>query len=435
MAATSKDESKSMAPFFVIWTGQAVSLFGSQLVQFSLIWWLTQETGSATALAGAALVGLLPQVLLGPFAGTLVDRWNRRITMMAADALVAGATAVLAILFMTGMVEIWQVYAALFARSLAGSFHWPAMAASTSLMVPERHLTRVQGLNQMLQGGLNIASAPLAALLIGIVPIQTILGIDFITAAVAILSLLFIHVPQPRRDESKNAGDSGANNYWSDMRDGFRYIWDWPGLVAILLLAMLINLVINPAFTLLPLLVTGHFGGEAIQLAWLESALGIGVVVGGLGLGIWGGFRRRIVTSLVGLILLGIGVSLLGLVPSGAFLAAIGAIFIVGLMIPVVNGPMQAVIQASVAPEMQGRVFALVGSAASAMSPLGMVVTGPIADLIGIQAWLVGAGLVTGLAGVVAFFIPAVMQIEDRRPEESVLHNEEGPSVEPVMEA
>lgn len=136
--------------FFTIWSGQALSLVGSALVQFALVWWLTVETGSATTLATASFVALLPQIILGPFVGTLVDRWNRRLIMIAADASVALTTALLIALFATGRVAVWHVYLAMFLRSLGGTFHYPAMAASTSLMVPHEHLARVAGMNQTL---------------------------------------------------------------------------------------------------------------------------------------------------------------------------------------------------------------------------------------------------------------------------------------------
>ena len=179
-------EPERWAPrFFTIWTGQAFSLLGSQLVSFAVIWWLTQKTGSATVLATASLVGLLPQVILGPLTGALVDRWSRRLTMMIADGLIALATVILAVLFALGHVQIWQVYALLFVRSVCGGFHWPAMQASTSLMVPKEHLARIQGLNQMLQGGMNIASAPLGALLLAWLPMEGVLAIDVFTAMLA----------------------------------------------------------------------------------------------------------------------------------------------------------------------------------------------------------------------------------------------------------
>src|SRR4030043_2057334 len=182
------EKPKSWAPrFFTIWTGQAFSLFGSQLVSFAVIWWLTQTTGSATVLASATLVGLLPQVILGPFTGTLVDRWSRRLTMIVADSLIALATVFLAVLFALGHVQIWQVYALLFVRSVCGGFHWPAMQASTTLMVPKEHLARIQGLNQMLQGGMSIASAPIGALLLVLLPMAGLLASDVFTAVLAIV--------------------------------------------------------------------------------------------------------------------------------------------------------------------------------------------------------------------------------------------------------
>src|SRR5215216_6313487 len=146
--------------FFTIWFGQALSLFGSALVQFALIWWLTQKSGSATVLAVATLVGMLPQIVIGPFAGALVDRWNRRLIMIFADATIALFSLLLAYLFATGVVQIWHIYAVMAVRSLGGAFHFPAMAASTPLMVPKEQLTRINGLNQALQGVNGLVAPP-----------------------------------------------------------------------------------------------------------------------------------------------------------------------------------------------------------------------------------------------------------------------------------
>jgi DHA3 family macrolide efflux protein-like MFS transporter len=157
-----------MIPFFTIWAGQAFSLVGSQVVQFALVWWLTQLTGSATVLATASLVALLPEIVLSPIAGAYVDRWNRRIVMIVADGLIALASLWLAYLFWIGATQVWHVYVILAIRAVGGSFHWPAMQASTSLMVPKEQLTRVAGLNQTLKGVLNIACPPLGALLLAI---------------------------------------------------------------------------------------------------------------------------------------------------------------------------------------------------------------------------------------------------------------------------
>ncbi|MCI0521317.1 MAG: MFS transporter, partial [Chloroflexi bacterium] len=178
--------------FFTIWGGQALSLVGSALVQFALVWWLTVETGSATILASASLVALLPQIFLGPFVGALVDRWNRRRIMIVADSGIALATVALMILFALERAEVWMIFVLAFVRSLGGAFHHPAMTASTSLMVPKEQLTRVAGLNQTLQGVIGIFAPPLGALLISLFPTQAILAIDIGTALLAIVPLLFI---------------------------------------------------------------------------------------------------------------------------------------------------------------------------------------------------------------------------------------------------
>ncbi len=400
-------------PFFTIWTGQAFSLVGSNLVQFALVWWLTETTGSATILAVASIMAVLPQVFLGPIAGALVDRWNRRLVMMVADSVIALSVVVLAVLYALEAVQIWHIYVLMFIRAAGGAFHWPAMQASTTLMVPEKHLSRVAGLNQTLFGVANIVAPPLGALLFSILPMQGILAIDVGTAVLAIVPLFFIAIPQPERKEAPAEKPSVL----ADMREGLRFVWNWPGMMMILVIATLINLLINPGFALLPIMVTDHFGGGALELAWLESAWGIGMILGGITLGVWGGFKRRIVTGLLALTLMGVGVTVLGLTPATAFTLALGAMFFGGFMNPIANGSLFATLQATVPPEMQGRVFTLAMSGSAAMSPLGLVIAGPVADALGVQIWFLIGGIATVIMGVGSFFVPSIMRIEDKAAE------------------
>jgi DHA3 family macrolide efflux protein-like MFS transporter len=201
----------------------------------------------------------------------------------------------------------------------------------------------------------------------------------------------------------------------ADMREGLRYIAGWPGLLAILIMAMILNFVVNPAFSLMPLLVTDHFGGDALQLASLQSAWGIGMVVGGLVLSVWGGFKRRIYTSLLGLVISGGGIMVVGLAPADGIGVAVAALAVAGFMNPMVNGPLFAILQASVAPEMQGRVFTLVASLSSAMMPLSLLAAGPIADAVGVRPWYVVGGAIFALMGAIAFFVPAIVNVEQNR--------------------
>lgn len=411
---STQNNRKWLRSFAPIWLGQAFSLLGSSLVQFALVWHLTVQTGSTAVLATATFVALLPQVLLGPFAGALVDRWDRRRVMMVADGAVALTTLFLVWLFSVDLIQVWHIYAAMFLRSLGGSFHWPAMQASTTLMVPKEHYSRLAGANQALHGLINIAAPPLGALLLSLMPIHSVLTIDIATAAIAIFPLFFIAIPRPVRSDADEIVTPAR--VWQDVRTGLRYVMGWPGMMGILLMATVINFLLSPAFSFLPLLVTRHFNGGAIELGWLEAGFGVGVITGGLLLSIWGGFRRKINTTMSGLIGMGAGILLVGFSSPAGYWLAFAGLVIAGLMNPLVNGPLFALIQTKVEPEMQGRVMSLVSSLAGAMSPLGMLIAAPVAEWLGIQSWYIVGGLACMLMGVSGFMIKAIYTIDEQSP-------------------
>jgi DHA3 family macrolide efflux protein-like MFS transporter len=398
---------RPIRPFLVLWSGQSLSLVGSQAVQFALIWWLTETSGSATILATATLLGILPPVVLGPAIGAFIDRWNRKTVMLAADGLVAVASLVLAWLFAAGIADIPHVLALVFLRALGTAFHSPAMIASTSLMVPERHLTRINALNQSMQGLLTIVTAPLGALLLATLSMTGVMMIDVATALLAILPLLAIRVPRPPRSTQVERA-----SLWADMVAGFRYLIERRAHRTLIAMSALINALLVPAFSLLPLLVLQRLNGAA-QFGWLTSSIGVGLIVGGMALGVWGGFRKRIVTTLTGLIALGIAVTAVGLTPASSFVWALVSTLCVGLIVPLVNGPVYAILQATIAPEYQGRVFSLVGSLASGVAPLGLLVAAPVAEIVGVGAWYIAGGIACVTMGIAGFFSRALMAIED----------------------
>lgn len=407
---TPQRRSENWAPrFFTLWIGQAISLLGSQLVQFAIIWYLTLETNSATALAIASLMGLLPQVILSPFIGTWVDRGNRRAILISADATVALATLVLILLFVLGHVEIWHIYALLFVRAVAGGFHQSAFGASVVLLVPKDHLARVQGFNQALYGGLNIISAPLGAFLYAALPMQGILSIDVGTALLAIIILLFFQIPQPERGEAAKA------TFWQDFAAGFRYILAWRGLLIVLGMVMVINFFYSAAESLTPILISKHFRGDAQQLGWWQAAFAIGTIAGGILLGAWGGFKKKVVTAQFGLVVLGIGTTIIGFTPPQLFWLGLAANTLTGLILPITNGSYGAILQSVIAPDMQGRVFAFIMSAAMLVSPLGLVIAGPISDALGIQLWFWVSGITCAIMGIAGFFINEVMGMEEEK--------------------
>jgi DHA3 family macrolide efflux protein-like MFS transporter len=404
---------KWLRRFVIIWSGQAASLIGSQLVQFALVWYLTIQTGSATILAIASVAAILPQILLSPIAGAYVDRWKRRHVMIAADALIAMSTFLLILLFALGIAQIWHIVVIMFVRSCFSAFHWPASQAATTMLVPEEHLTRVAGMNQSMQGIASILAPPIAAVLIAFMPIEQVLAFDILTALLAILPLLAIRFPEPVQKTGPR------RKVMSDLKEAFVYLKGWRGAITMMVMFMIINMLITPAFSLMSILVVDTFKGGAIDFASLEAVAGIGMISGGIALSIWGGTKKKIVTVMSSTILAGVGISMIGIVPQNGFLLVLGLVLFVGLMMPILNGTIMALLQACVPKGMQGRVFSLIGSVSMAAAPIGLAFSGPIADSVGIQLWFLIAGIPTALIGVTAFFLPSVMSIEDpsSRPE------------------
>ena len=400
--------------FFPIWGGQALSLVGSRLVQFALVWWLTKTTGSGTVLAVASMMAYLPQIAISPFAGALVDRWSRRLVMIVADGSIALATVLLAVLFATSWIQPWHVFVLLFVRAVGGAFHWPAMSASTSLMVPEKHLPRVAGLNQTLHGVALIVSPMLGAFLIEILPVQGVLSIDVITAALAIVPLLFIAIPQPAKPEQ---AEGLRKTVIGGLVEGLRFAWSWPGMLLLIGALALMNFIVNPAFALLPLYVVRVLDGTAVHLGSLQGVMGAGVILGGLLLSAWGGFKKRILTALLAVAVMGVAIAAMGIAPHGWLYLVGGALFLCGLMESVAVGAFMATLQASVPNRMQGRVFSLMGSGTQAFVLLGLALAGPLTDRYGIQIWFLIGGIAYLVVGLGSLFVPAIMGIEARGKE------------------
>jgi len=230
-------------------------------------------------------------------------------------------------------------------------------------------------------------------------------------ALIAVTPLLFVNIPQPKR---ANAAEVVTPRMLlRDVKEGLRYTFAWPGLLAILGMAMLINFLFNPAMMLMPLLVKNFFQGDAWHLSIMESGWGIGLVAGSLLLSAWGGFKRKVVTSMVGLIGMGAFTLLVGFAPASLFGLAVAGISLAGFANPIVNGPLMATLQSRVEPGMQGRIFTLVQSGAAAMMPLGTLLAAPVAENLGIQAWFLAAGVGTILMGVLGFLIPVVVNFEN----------------------
>jgi DHA3 family macrolide efflux protein-like MFS transporter len=247
--------------------------------------------------------------------------------------------------------------------------------------------------------------------------LQWLMAIDVVTALIAI-SLVFFFIPIPQPPAS--APETARPSILGDLRTGFVYIWHWPALFLIMVMSTVLNFLISPAFSLLPIMVLRHFNGNALLLAWLNTMMGAGFVVGGLILSAWGGFKRQTYTAVLALALMAIGTLLIGMAPPGGYWMALAGIGIFGVFNTISNGSFMAIVQKVVAPEMQGRFISVLMSMSGAMTPLGLLIAGPVADRFGVQAWfLVGtAGIL--VMSFIMLMTPSMMRLEDHRPSPAV---------------
>ncbi|MDW5563435.1 MAG: MFS transporter [Methanomassiliicoccus sp.] len=401
------ENSKWVRRFVTMWTGQACSFFGAELVQFTLVWWLTMQTHSATVLAFGMIMALLPQIIITPLAGTKLDRWNRRRVMIFANIGIAALTTMLVIIFTLDLAEVWVIYVMIFIRSSFAGFLWPAFQASTTMMVPEKFLTKVNGLNESVRGVATIFAPPLGAVLIAMLPVGDVLIADIATTVLAIGTLMVVSIPQPERRPGPKTSMK------EDLKEAAGFLRSWPGVISLLAVFMVVNFLISPTFSLLPIMAVNHFGGGAMEYASMESMAGIGMIIGGVLMGVWGGFKKRIVTVLVGISVVGAGILLVGLTPASGLMMALGLLLVVGMMFPIINASVLAIMQTGVPPEMQGRIFSIIISGVTIMTPLSLVIAGPLSDTMGVELWYLLAGSSLLVVGVGSFFVPALMRIEE----------------------
>jgi MFS family permease len=436
--ATTHQKPTGMVAFTAIWIGQIVSLLGTAMTQFGLTLWVYEATGKATPLALVGFFFMVPMVALGPFVGVLVDRGNRKLMMMLSDLAAAFTTAIVLILYATGGLQIWHLYISATISGIFQGFQWPAYSAAITLMLPKEQYARANGMMALAGSASHVFAPILAGVLIGPLGLAGILIVDLVSAAAAISTLLFVHIPQPPTTE---AGREGAGGFWKEMAYGFRYILTRPSLLGLQTVFMAGNFFHQLAAGVLAPMILGRTGGDELVFGSVQSAGAIGGVVGGLVMSAWGGPKRRVHGVLLGWFCVGLlGTSVVGLGRALPIWAA--GMFLRTFFGPVINGSNQAIWQAKVAPDVQGRVFATRATIAWLVIPLSQLLVGPLADRILEPAmaeggslapafgWLVGtgtgagmalqftiAGLLAALAGLGGYLFTAVRNAEDILPD------------------
>lgn len=384
-----------------------MSLLTSSIVQFAIIWWITIEMGSAKSLAMASIAGIMPQILLGPFIGVWIDRWDRKRIMIISDLSIAFFTLILGVLFYYQVVEIWHIYILLAIRSVGGAFHYPAMQASTPLLAPESQLTRIAGINQTLYSVANIAGPAIGAIVCQTVSMQYIVLIDILGAVWACSALLFVTIPKPPPIEQHG-------KVLKELSATFRVLYSHKGIMAMMIAWLVAIFFFVPTDSLFPLMTVSYFGGSAFEMSVVEVAFGIGMLLGGTAIGIWGTNKGRVKLFIWGLIAMGMCYLLAGfLLPQQFILFAI-LIFGMGLAVPILNSPTNSLLQSHIPSGMLGRVFSLLDTLILLPVPFGLMMVGTVSDAIGIENIFLITGVAIVLVGIVSIFVKPLRDLDKK---------------------
>jgi DHA3 family macrolide efflux protein-like MFS transporter len=371
--------SSTFKNYIAFWMGQLTSLLGSSVIQFVIVWWLALETGSPIVLSVAAFLGFLPQVIISPLAGVYIDRWNRKLIIGITDFLQAYITIYLIILFAFNASEVWLVILINSARGICQAFHFPAVNAIIPIMVPKKRLSRINGINYLFTGLINTMGPVIGAILNDIWLISNILWIDVFTFLIAIIPLLLIKIPSVL--ETKHMK---KETFREDFKLGTYVLKNVPGLLVLLILISVVNFLSVPFNTLMPLFVKNNHSGSATDLAMVMALIQIGMISGALFSAIRKDWKNRVRVIFLGIIIASSGYIFATLSPPGFFIMiGIGGLFRAA-MVPVINTNFLTIIQTHVSAETQGRVMSIVIAIAMAVSPIGIILSGPIAESIGI---------------------------------------------------
>lgn len=388
-----KNWKKNIVLFLI---SQTISLFGSSLVQYAIMWYITLKTQSGIMMTISIICGFLPTFFLSPFAGVWADRYNRKILIVLSDSMIALSTLVLALLFLMGYDMIWLLFAASAIRALGAGVQTPAIGAFLPQLVPEDKLTKVNATNGSIQAMVMLLSPMLSGALLSMASIEVIFFIDVITAAIAVsVLLLFLHVPAHAK-----ALERQEISYFDDMQKGFSYIKNHEYVKRFFLFCAVFFLLSAPAAFLTPLQVARSFGDDIWRLTAIEITFSVGMMAGGIIIGSWGGFKNRVHTMTLASFTIGVCTFALGIVP--VFWAYLIFMALVGVVMPMFNTPSTVLLQEKVEGDFMGRVFGVLSMISSVMMPMGMLVFGPMSDFIKIEWMLMGTGI---LLFIQSFFL------------------------------
>jgi len=382
-------------------SGQAISLFGSMLVQYAIMWHITIKTQSATTMSFFIIFGILPIFFISPFGGVWADKFNKKIVINISDSITALASLIVAFFFMFGFDSISLLLFCSTIRALGQGAQMPAVSSFIPEIVPQKHLTRVNGINGSIQSFAMIASPMASGVLMTFLPLSAVFFIDVITAAIGIFILAFFVKIAPKSldaKQDKSNDKSKGVNYFNDLKEGIRYIKNHGFILRLICISIIFFIAISPSAFLTPLQAARNFGAQVWRLTVIEVAFSGGMMLGGLLIGIWGGLKNKVYSMALACALIGIEVIALGLVNNFVIYTIIMAL--AGLTVPFYSAPTTAMLQSKVEINYMGRVFSVFSMASSLMMPAGMLIFGPLGDIVSIDSLLIATGAITACLSI-----------------------------------
>lgn len=389
--------------FFTIWIGQAFSQLSSSVLQFAIIWYLTNKTGSAVVLSIAMMMGFLPQGLLGPFIGVWIDRYNRKRIMIISDLFISAASLAMVIAGWMGVLSTGLILAVLLLRSIGSAFHTPCLQAVTPQIVPPDQLTRCSGYSQALESVSQILSPVIAAVLYSSWSLSGIIFLDVIGALIAVAALKMAVIPQLHRDENP-----GKVQVLREALEGFRILRTRKGMLGLVLISSLYTVALMPTSALFPLMSMSYFHGTSTYASVVEVVFSVGLLLGSLVLSKWGGTKNRIYTIFGSFLLMSFSLFVSGMLPSGGFYIFVLCSGLMGISGPFYWGMYTPLLQSHFEAKYLGRILSLSGSIRLISGPLGLAFSGAFAEKYGVETWFLIAGGLVLLASILCFAVPSV---------------------------
>jgi len=395
--------------FFTIWTGQAFSQFSSSVLQFAIVWYLTDKTGSAMVLSAAMMMGFLPQGILGLFVGVFIDRYSRKRIMMISDLLISAASFVMVIAGWMGILSTELILVVLLLRSVGSAFHNPCLQAVTPQIVPPDQLTRCSGYSQAVESVSQILSPVAAAVLYGSWSLSGIVLLDVIGALIAVFTLGITVIPELHQDEK-----GGRVQVLRAAKEGFQVLRTNKGMLGLVLIGSLYTLALMPASALFPLMSMSYFNGTSTNASIVEVVFSVGLLFGSLILAKWGGTKNRVYTIIGSFLLMSFSLFISGILPPSGFYVFVICSWLMGVSGPFYWGTYTPLLQSNFEAKYLGRVLSLSSSIRLISGPVGLAVSGVIAGKYGVDKWFLIAGGLVLLASFLCIMVPSVRNCDNR---------------------